>query len=137
MVFVGKEKLPEAVKRIIEQKENYICYLRAYYSGGRYGSRLFYNGAANGTISQIAEAEAIGRQKYTDALREATKTVCEELFEINNPSGKWQFLDFCKRCEFDKTEDGYIGYTYLAHSAFVISVSEHDEYFCRVYVYER
>lgn len=136
MNFFGKKDIPESVLPVFE-KDDYICYVRVYYRGGRYSSRLFFKGAANGTIEEITKATLEGQKRFTDSLREATSTVCEELFEGNNPEGVWQFFDFCEKNGFDETEDGYIGYTYLAHSAFQIVVSKHDGYFCRVYVYER
>lgn len=136
MQFVNFNSLPKTIKGIV-QKEDFVGYVRVYYSYGKYSSRLFFKGSANGTVEEIKKAEEIGRKRYTEELQQALSTVCEILFEESNPGGRYEFYDFCKEHAFDKTEDGYMGYAYLAHSVFQIVVSESDSYFCRVYFYAR
>jgi len=136
MQFVNKEALPQSIVDVID-KDDYVGYVRVYYSGGRYGSRLFFKDSANGTIDKIKEAEKRGMERYTPELKSALQSVCETLFEESNPTGRYELYDFCEKNQFDKTEAGWIGYCYLAHSAFLISVSKDDDYFCRVYFYDR
>lgn len=135
MKFTGIEEIPEAVKEVI-QKSDYVGYVRVYYRNG-YGSRLFFKGAESGYINEIKEAEKKGMERYTPELKSALKTVCEVLFEENNPNGKHDLYDFCRANDFDITRTGWKGYCYMAHSAFEIVVSQDDEYFCRVYFYDR
>lgn len=136
MNFMNFASLPEAVKQIINT-EDYVGYVRIYHSDGHYGSKLFYKDAANGTVEQIKKAEEREKKRYTIELSNALKTVCETLFEENNPKGRYKLYDFCENNHFDKSTNGYMGYCYMAHSAFQIVVSKDDDYFCRVYFYER
>lgn len=135
MQFVNYQNLPKNIKSIVED-DDYIGYVRVYYRDG-YGSRLFFKDAANGTLEKIKKAEERGLKRYTEEIKMALATVCEILFEENNPKGKYDLYDFCEKNDFDKISDGYVGYCYLAHSAFRIVVSKSDDYFCRVYFFDR
>lgn len=135
MQFINYKSLPEGVKKVVDTGD-YIGYVRVYYRNG-YGSRLFFKDSANGTVEQIKRAEEAGLKRYTDEIKAALQTVCEVLFEEMNPKGRYDLYDFCEKNSFDKTKDGYMGYCYMAHSAFQIVVSKNDDYFCRVYFYDR
>lgn len=136
MNFINYNELPQAVKDVID-KEDYIGYVRVYFRNGRYGSRLFFKGTSSGTIEEITQAEAMGRSRYTEEMQSALQTVCETLFEENNPNGKYELFDFCKKNKFEETEYAFRGFCYMAHSAFEIVVRKDDDYFCRVYFYRR
>lgn len=135
MQFTSYNSLPQIVRNVIEGQD-YVGYIRVYYRNG-YGSRMFFKDAANGSLKDIRIAEERGKKRFTEEMREAVKTVCEILFEEKSPNGRYDLYDFCEKNGFDKTEDGYRGYCYLAHTAFEIVVSKTDDYFCRLYFYDR
>lgn len=138
MKFINYEKLPENVKLLIN-KGDYVGYLRVYYrygcSSSEYGSRFFYKDAANGTIPEINRAEERGKKRYTQKLHKALQSVAQALFKKDR--GRYGFYAFCEEKGFDVTADGYMGYCYLKNAAFQIAVSKSEEYFCRIYLYDR
>lgn len=135
MKFMKLEDLPLATQKMIA-KDDYVGYVRVYYRNG-YGSRLFFKDGANGTVAKIKEAEERGKQRYTEEMRFAVQSVCEFLFDDSNPNGRYQLYDFCEANGFEKKEYGYEGYCYMAHSAFHVIVRTDDDYFCRVYFWDR
>lgn len=133
MNFNNFEKLSDNAKEIVK-KENYIGYIRVYYLNG-YGSRLFFKGAANGSLADIRKAEEIGRILFTPQIKTEVQILCEELFEGRNPKGRYQLYNFCKEQGFDNSADGYLGYCEMEHTVFQIVVSKSDDYFCRICFY--
>ena len=135
MQFLNYGSLPQAVKEIMD-KRDFVGYVRVYYRGRRYGSRLFFKDEDTGKIKEIQMAEKRSLKRYTEEMRNALQSVCETLFEENCPRGRMELYDFCKKNGFDETEHGYVGFCCMEHSAFEVLVSKEDGYFCRVFFYE-
>ena len=136
MNFTNFASLPEAIKETFDEMD-YICYVRVYYRGKRYGSQLFFKGATSGVAKEIKAAEELGEEKYTEEMRNEVQAICEMLFDEKCPGGPDELYSFCEANGFDQTPGGYLGYCVLEHSVCHIMVIKNDGYFCRVFFHEK